>query len=244
MKNKDITIGKTPAYHVYPDDGAKHPGLIVIHEIWGLNEHVKDVANRFAKEGYSVLAPDLFHDTSFETEVAKGLFEEMHNPETRDEAQKKMRALFAPIQAPEFAEKTLAQLDECVNFLLADEHNNGKLGVIGFCFGGTYALALAAADSRINASVPFYGQPLSAEKIPGLASPVLAFLGEEDQGLIASLPALKEGMQKAGKDFKAVVYPGAGHAFFNDTNPRMYRPEAAKDAWKKTLDFLAQTINN
>jgi carboxymethylenebutenolidase len=244
MKNKDITIGSVPAYHVYPDDNAQHPGLIVIHEIWGLDEHIKDVANRFAEKGYSVIAPNLFHGMSFEGKISPTLFDEMRNPETRDEAQKKMRALFAPIQAPEFADKTVAQLKECVEYLLSDEHVDGKIGVLGFCFGGTYALALTAADPRIKASVPFYGQPLSSEKINNLQCPVLAFFGEEDAALMDSLPRLKEGMKQAGKDFTAIVYPKTGHAFFNDTNARMYNPEAAKDAWNKTLDFLLKNLNN
>src|SRR6185312_5418070 len=238
MNSKDITIGSIPAYHAYPDDGARHPGLIVIHEIWGLNEHVRDVANRFAEQGYSVVAPNLFHGMSFEGKIDHSLLDEMRNPETRDEAQKKMRALLAPIQAPEYADKAISQLKACVDYLLSDEHVSGKVGVLGFCFGGTYALALAADDARIEASVPFYGQPLPAEKIHSLNCPVLAFFGEEDAGLIASLPALKEGMQKAEKDFEAVVYPHTGHAFFNDTNARMYNREAAEDAWKKTLVFL------
>lgn len=244
MNKKDVTIGGMPAYHVYPDDGQKHPGLVVIHEIWGLNEHIKDVANRFAEKGYSVLAPNLFHGLSFEGKIDHSLLDEMRNPETRDEAQKKMRALLAPIQAPDYADEALSQLKECVDYLLADKHVSGKIGVLGFCFGGTYALALAADDTRISASVPFYGQPLPAEKIKTLACPVLAFFGEEDAGLMSSLPAFKEGMQKAGKSFEAVVYPHTGHAFFNDTNVRMYNAEAAQDAWNKTLDFLANNLDN
>src|ERR1700722_12871280 len=100
--NKDITISNFPAYHAYPDDGKKHPGLIVIHEIWGLDAHVKNGADRFAAQGYSVIAPNLFHGMSFEGKIDQVLLDEMHNPETRDEAQKKMRALMAPIMAPEF----------------------------------------------------------------------------------------------------------------------------------------------
>src|ERR1700683_5178138 len=94
--HKDIQIENMPAYHSYPEDGRKHPGLIVIHEIWGLNAHIKDVADRFAREGYSVVAPNLFHGMSFEGKIDQSLLDEMHDPSTRDEAQKKMRAILAP----------------------------------------------------------------------------------------------------------------------------------------------------
>jgi carboxymethylenebutenolidase len=242
MKSQDLIIGSTPAYYAYPDDGAKHPSLIVIHEIWGLDKHIRDVVNRFSAEGYSVLAPNLFHGLSFEGKISPTLFDEMRNPETKDEAQKKMRALFAPIQAPEFAEKTLSELKQCVDYLLQDAHVNGEVAVLGFCFGGTYSLALAGADSRIKASVLFYGHPLASEKVKNVNCPVLAFYGEEDTALVESLPALKEAMKKEGKDFTAVVYPNAGHAFFNNTNVKMYNAEAAKDSWTKTLEFLKKVL--
>jgi carboxymethylenebutenolidase len=241
--NKDITIDGVPAYHSYPDGSGKHPGLIVIHEIWGLNQHTKDVADRFAKEDYSVLAPNLFHGMSFEGKVDNSILNEMHNPETRDEAQKKMRAIMTPIQAPQFAEHALAKLEECVKYLVENAHvTSGDVGVIGFCFGGTYAFALAALDPRIKATVPFYGHPLKEEKIPGLNCPILAFYGEQDQNLMDSLPALKEAMKKNNKDFTSIVYPNTGHAFFNDTNPRTYNKEAAEDAWHKTLAFLKKNL--
>ena len=243
MTNKELLIGTTPTYHVFPDDGAKHPGLIVIHEIWGMNDHIKDVANRFAEQGYSVVAPNLFHGMSFEGKADHTILDEMKNPETKDVAQKKMRELFAPIQAPEFAKTILDQLTECTNYLLADTSVSDNVGTLGFCWGGGYALAFAAHDARVKAVVSFYGQPLAPEKIKDLACPVLSFFGEEDAALIASLPTLKEGMKEAGKDFTDVVYPKAGHAFFNDTNARMYNADAAEDAWKKTLEFLSKNLN-
>src|SRR5271168_595612 len=137
--SKDILINGFPAYHSYPNNKVGHPALIVIHEIWGLTDHVKDVANRFTSEGYSVLAPNLFHGMSFEGKIDHSLLEEMRNPETRDEAQKKMRALMAPIREPQFAEAALIKLKECIDYLINDEHVNGEVGVTGFCFGGTYA---------------------------------------------------------------------------------------------------------
>jgi carboxymethylenebutenolidase len=114
--------------------------------------------------------------------------------------------------------------------------------VVGFCFGGTYSFHLAAHDPRVKVAVPFYGQPPTEAEIPNIACPVLAFYGDQDANLMQTLPALKENMQKNGKPFEAIVYPGVGHAFFNDTNTRAYNREAAQDAWGKTLAFLKANL--
>jgi len=242
--HKEITIGNFPAYHAYPDDGQKHPGLIVIHEIWGLADHIKSVADRFVAQGFSVVAPNLFHDMAFESALDPQLFNEMQNPETRDAAQQKLRALMAPLRSPEYAQSAIVKLKECVDFLLAHEHCNGKVAVLGFCFGGTYAFQLAALDPRIKAAVPFYGQAPAAENIAGISCPVLAFYGDQDAPLMQTLPQLKEQMQAEGKQFEAVVYPETGHAFFNDTNKKMYRPGPAEDAWNRTLEFLRKNLDS
>jgi carboxymethylenebutenolidase len=240
--NEALILGTTPVYHARPDDGQKHPGLVVIHEIWGLAPHIKDVANRFAAEGYSVWAPDLFQDTPIEGKIDAALMEEMNNPETRDEAQKKLRAFFAPTQSPEFGKQTVVTLKTCLDHLLKNEGVNGEAGVLGFCFGGTYSFQLAIQDPRVKAAVAFYGQPPKAEDIPRLHSPVLAFYGDQDAHLMQSLPELEEEMKKNGKAFEAVVYPGVGHAFFNDMNTRMYNQDAAHSAWNKTLQFLSKNL--
>jgi carboxymethylenebutenolidase len=247
--NKNIKIGDMPAYHSYPATDAqnkkganKNPGLIIIHEIWGLDAHVKDVADRFAAQGYSVLAPNLFHNLPFDGKISNTLLDEMMDPATKDEAQKKIREVMAPISSPEYAQAALAELKACVDYLVADEHANGKIAVLGFCFGGTYAFHLVAQDSRITAAVPFYGQPPMPEEISKISVPVLAFYGDEDEHLMKSLPKLREDMKAQGKDFTAIVYPKAGHAFFNDTNKNRYRPEAAKDSWDKSLAFLKEHL--
>ncbi len=247
--NKNILIGETPAYHTYPDGtggdtvAQKHPGLIVIEEIWGVADHIKSVADRFAAEGYSVLSPELLPKGLLEIltpQIQKDLFD----PEKRDAVQPKLREAMQPIHQPEYARNAIATLKACVDYLAADENVDATHGiaVVGFCFGGTYAFHLAANDSRIRAAVPFYGQAPTPEEIPNINCPVLAFYGDQDAHLMETLPALRENMARDGKSFEAVVYPGAGHAFFNDTNARMYRAEAAGDAWKKTLAFLEKSI--
>jgi carboxymethylenebutenolidase len=237
--NKNITIGSAPAYHTYPEDGQKHPGLIVLEEIWGVNDHMRSVADRFAAEGFSVLSPELLPAGLLETmtpEIQKDLFD----PEKRNEIQPVLRAAMQPIHQPEYAADTIATLKACVDYLLADDGVDGTVAVLGFCFGGSYSFHLAAHDARIRAAVPFYGQPPSEEELPSIACPVLAFYGDQDAALMETLPKLKEDMQANGKDFEAVVYPNVGHAFFNDTNAHAYDAACAQDAWEKTLAFLSR----
>jgi carboxymethylenebutenolidase len=240
--NTQITIGDTTAYHTYPDDGQKHPGLIIIEEIWGLNAHIRSVADRFAAEGYSVLSPELLPEGLLEI-LTPQLQKDLFDPEKRHEAQPKLREAMLPVHQPEYAKKSIAVLKECVDYLIADEGVDGNIAVLGFCFGGSFSFHLAANDARIKAAVPFYGQAPSEEEIQNIHIPILAFYGEQDEHLMDSLPKLKEEMEKQNKDFKAVVYPGVGHAFFNDTNPRAYNADMAADAWEKTLAFLKEHLS-
>lgn len=230
------------AYHTFPDDGQKHAAVILIHEVWGLNDHIKNVADRLAQEGFNVLAPDLLSETGITQKVDQSIMKAIANPLTRDEAQKKLREAMAPAHAEGFAVQTVAKLKTAVAFILEDENVTGKVGVMGFCFGGTYSFSLAE-DSRIRAAVPFYGHaPENLEEIKDISCPVLAFYGENDHTLMEQLPHLKSAMQQNGKSFRSVVYPHTGHAFFNDTNLATYNPEAARDAWDKALGFLRTNL--
>ena len=238
--NKNIEIAGKSVYHSYPDavtDGKKHPGLIVLEEIWGVNDHVRSVADRFAAEGFTVLSPELLPEDLLEMltpQIQKDLFD----PEKRNEVQPKLREAMTPINQPGYAEDAIVTLKACVDYLLADSGCDGTVSVLGFCLGGTYSFNLAAHDSRIKAAVPFYGHAPSEEDMAKISCPILAFYGDQDANLMESLPNVQEEMQKLGKDFEAVVYPGVGHAFFNDTNTRAYDEKSAKDAWEKTLVFL------
>jgi carboxymethylenebutenolidase len=224
--------------------GEPRGGLIVNHEIWGLVDHTRDVANRFAAEGYLVYAPDLLSDVGTTPEIGEELQAIMGDADEarRVEAQPRLRAAFAPVGNPEFGAKTVKRLVAILDALAAEPGVNGRLGVIGFCFGGTYAFALAAKDSRIRASIPFYGSPPSPEDMKTIGCPVLAIYGQHDPNLIDALPTVREQMAQAGVDFTAKVYPDAGHAFFNDQNPRQHDPAAAADAWTLALDFLAANL--
>jgi len=234
---QEITICGVSAYHSFPDDGGKHPGLVLIEEIWGVDSHIRSVADRLAAEGFGVIAPELLPKGILET-LTPQMKIDLFDPEKRNEVQPKLREAMQPIMQPEYAKDAIVKLKACVDYLAADGQGDGNVGVLGFCFGGTYAYHLAAHDPRIKAAAPFYGQPPGEDEIPAIRCPVLAFYGDRDAPLMQSLPALKDAMEKNGKAFEAVVYPHAGHAFFNDTNPRSYNPEAAEDAWKRLLAFL------
>ena len=230
--------GEFSAYKSHPDDTNKHPGLIVIQEIWGMTDHIKDVANRFAAEGFNVIAPDLLSETGITEKIDQTIMAELHDPATRDEAQKKMREATAPLAQPEFGMDALEKLKKSFSVLLDDPMSDGTISVVGFCFGGTYTFALAAAEPKLKKAVAFYGQPPQLEQIKNIHASILAFYGEKDLRLMESLPELKEHMAEAGVSFEAIVYPNCGHAFFNDTNPVTYNAPAANDAWQKTLEFL------
>ncbi|MCU1558221.1 MAG: dienelactone hydrolase family protein [Microbacteriaceae bacterium] len=232
-----------PAYIARPDGDPKG-GLIVIHEIWGLVDHIMAVADRFAAEGYLVVAPDLLSSVGIEAQVGAELSAIMRSPDerVRTEGQPRLRDAFAPIQAPEYGTWAVTALRSSVDFLAAQTGIDGRIGVVGFCFGGSYSFALAVADPRVRAAVPFYGAPPDLADVAKVTAPILAIYGEDDQRLMDSLPEVTAAMQAAGVRFSRQIYEGAGHAFFNDANPHAYRPDAAADAWRRTLEFLGAEL--
>jgi carboxymethylenebutenolidase len=229
------------AYRAEPE-GEITGALVVIHEIWGLVDHITDVADRFAAEGYLVLAPDILGPIGVSAEVGVELQRLMFNADekTRTEAQPIMREKLAPSNAPEYASWAVNALMSAVDYLEAQPGVDGRIGVTGFCFGGGYSFALAAADPRVRAAVPFYGYPPTS--VDTIACPVLALYGDTDERLMTSLPALTATMADAGVNFTAQTYEGAGHAFFNDTNSITYRPDVAADAFARTLAFLRTNL--
>lgn len=231
-----------PAYVVRPRKEVKG-GLIVIHEVWGLTDHIKSVADRYADEGYHVIAPELLGEIGITAGLAGQLQEELFDPERRAAAQPKIRELMAPINVPGFAGQTTAKVQECFDYLAAQEDVGERVGVTGFCFGGTYSFALAVQQSKLRVAVPFYGHAdYSFQELAEIQCPILAFYGENDERLMAQLPELKAKMLEAGVDFTAQVYRDAGHAFFNDTNRFAYNKVAAKDAWEKALEFIDKSF--
>lgn len=215
--------GKANGYLVKPEGDAKRPGLIVIQEWWGLNDHIKDVAGRFAAQGYVVLAPDLYDGV-----VTKDA----------EEAGRLMQGLQK--------EKALSYLNGAVEYLQKRPDVKAEaIGVTGFCMGGTYSLLLACHNRQIKVAAPFYGDVPSDAELENLSVPVL-FIGAENDPWITQdkMNHLADALKKFNKQGTAKVYPGVGHAFFNNTRPEAYNENAAKDAWTTVNAFLAQHLQS
>jgi carboxymethylenebutenolidase len=207
---------KTMGFLTRPKDNAKHPAVIVIHEIWGVVDHIKDVSNRLAREGYVALAVDLFEGKTV-SKLEEGF---------------KFRQQFSE-------EKILGDLNGAFNYLKSLPYVNPKrIGSIGFCMGGGLSLLLACQNKELAAAVIFYGRnPSPIDRLKNIQCPILCNYAGADMAITESdINLLKQTLTKYGKTFDIKVYPGAPHAFFNDTR-ESYRPDAAKDAWTRTLQF-------
>ncbi|MFV0319848.1 MAG: dienelactone hydrolase family protein [Microbacterium sp.] len=230
--------GESFDVYIARPEGDPIGGLILVHEVWGLVDHIRDVADRYAALGWLVAAPDILSRGGIEPAVGAELFAEMNSPdeEVRVAAQPRLRDALTVTLAPEYAGWAVGALRATGDWLTA-EGVGDRLVVTGFCFGGTYAFLLATADDRIRAAAPFYGRAPEAPQIARITCPVLAFYGQHDPSLIDALPQVKAEMAAADVDFEAVVYADAAHAFFNDTGPR-YRAADAADAWDRVTTFL------
>lgn len=233
--------GELTAYLARTEQTARG-AVIVVHEVWALNDHTRDIADRFAQEGYIALAPDLLRDTIDVKAIAPFQLD-YFDPKKRNEVQPKLRAKMTPIHNPAFAEATLARLDACFEYLYGLKEAEQRVAITGFCFGGTYSYGMAVREPRLKLAVPFYGHcNYSVDELRMITCPVRAFYGENDEGLMGSLPDVKARMKSADVDYETKVYPNCAHAFFNDTNRFAYNEAAASDAWKRTLDYLQQFV--
>jgi carboxymethylenebutenolidase len=206
-----------------PQNKGKFPAVIVIHENRGLNDHTRDVARRFAAEGFVALAPDLLS--------RKGGTAGMASP---DKARESLSTLPA--------EDAISDLKAGLAYL--NNHKKvkkGRLASVGFCWGGARSFLLAAESEILRAAVVFYGSAPPAEKLVQVRVPVLGIYGETDERITSRVPEVESALKKANKQFEYKIYPGAGHAFFNDTGER-YNKDAAQDAWTRTLAFLRKNL--
>ena len=213
------------AFVAAPQATGKRPAIIIVQEWWGLTDHMKDIARRYAAEGYVAIAPDLYSRLGHALTTDAG------------EAGKLMNTLKQ--------EDGLADLNATVGYLKSvPEVDATRLGITGFCMGGSYALMLPCSNAEIRAAVPFYGQvPNPDTPIQKLACPILYIYGEDDGWITkADVQRLAGALKKYGKAGEIKTYPGAPHAFFRDTDPSVYRPEAAKDAWAMTKTFFKQHL--
>jgi len=213
--------GKVHGYLVYPAKfQGKLPTVLVVHENRGLNPHIEDVARRLALEGYIAFAPDALNPLGGypgDEDKARELFPKLDQAKTREDFVAAAGALKA---LPE---------------------SNGKLGVVGFCYGGGVANLLATRLPDLAAAVPFYGAPPALEDVPKIKATVLVHHAGKDDRLLATWPKYEEALKAAHTNYTAYVYPGVEHGFNNDTTPR-YDDAAAKLAWQRTLTLFGQTL--
>jgi carboxymethylenebutenolidase len=213
--------GTTSGYLALPSSG-KGPGVLVIQEWWGLVPHIKDIAERFAKEGYVALAPDLYHgETTTSPDRAGKLMMSLRI----DEAEKELRG--------------------AIQYLLNNQSvEPKKTGTIGFCMGGVLSLYAASKNPQVNACVIFYGGfPGIEPDLPNLKAPVLGLYAEKDTFVTPeSVKQLERKLQTLRKSADIHIYRDVDHGFFNDTREGIYNPEAAKDAWQRVLTFFGQHL--
>jgi carboxymethylenebutenolidase len=205
-----------------PEGGGPFPGVIVVQEWWGLDDHIKDVTQRFAQEGFIALAPDLFHG-----KVTK----------EPGEAQRLMMSLNMG--------QATKELTKAADYLASRPEVAGRgIGAIGFCMGGGLALNLACESPHIQAVAPFYGgNPSPIDKVQNLRGPLFGAYAENDNFASESVRRqLEEALKYHGISHDVKVYPGTEHAFFNDTRAEVYNREAAEDAWQRALNLFRDNL--
>ncbi len=215
---KLVQLGNVSGYLAQPTGTGPWPALIVIQEWWGLDRQTESIAGRFAAIGYLAFAPDLYH----------GELAPLGDGEKAGELVQK----YGP-GAP-------ADLETVFDALRKHADCNGKVGSVGFCFGGRMALALGLARP-LDAVCTFYGGGMQQlfDRLHELKSPVLGMFGDKDQSIPAgTVQQFDKLLDQAGVEHEIIVYPNSGHAFFRDRDTSVYKPEAAKDAWERATRFF------
>jgi len=255
--------GEIQAYQARPQTEEPRPAVIVIHDIYGLSDHTRDVANRFAQEGYVAFAPHLFSRPELVNELtpdnirqAMGFTMSLPRERMGDSAfiQEEMAKLpeesravvqrVSPLLMGGMPRDKMTQdLVKAVHFLEERRFvQAGKVVSVGFCFGGGMSFNLAC-EAKLAGCVVFYGEnPTPIEKVQNIPCPVLGLYGAEDLRINRSLDTLVKAMVDYKKDFEMRIYPNAAHAFFKDTDPNVYRKHASRDAWERVLNFYKRVL--
>jgi len=215
--------GEVRAYFARPKGDAKLPGVVVIHENRGLNAHIEDVTRRVALEGFLALAPDALSPLG-------------GTPEDSEKAP----ALIGQLDK----EKTTKNFVAAVKYLKTHPLSTGKVGVVGFCWGGAMANQVAVHSPDLVAAVPYYGAAPAPEDVPKIKASLLLQYAGMDERINAGIPAFEAALKAASVNYKIYVYEGAQHAFNNDTSPTRYNKEAAQLAWQRTIAFLKEKLTS
>jgi carboxymethylenebutenolidase len=213
--------GDVKAKLARPKDNAKHPGVVVIHENRGLNAHIADVTRRVALEGFIAVSPDALSPAG-------------GTPEDETKAVELIGKLDQ--------QSTVKNFVAAVKYLKTHPASTGKVGVVGFCWGGAMANQVAVNSTDVNAAVPYYGRQPVAEDVPKIKASLLLHYAGLDEGINKGIPAYEEALKKAKIDYKLYMYEGAQHAFNNDTNTARYNKEASETAWKRTIAFFKEKL--
>ncbi|MSO97358.1 MAG: dienelactone hydrolase family protein [Rhodospirillaceae bacterium] len=215
-------VGTVKGYLALPKDASKKtPAVVVIHENRGLTPHIKDVARRLAVAGYIGLAPD-------GVSILGG------TPDNEDQ----VREMFAKLDLQKAAQEFIG----AVNYLASHPRSTGKVGCVGFCWGGTMANQLAVSSDKLAAVVPFYGRQPDTADVPKIKAPLLLHYAGNDERIDAGITAFEAALKANGKSYELHMYDGAQHAFHNDTAPTRYDEKSATLAWSRTLKFFAKHL--
>lgn len=213
--------GEIKAYMARPKGAAKLPAVIIIHENRGLNAHIEDVTRRVALEGFFALAPDLLSPLG-------------GTPADEDTA----RDMIGKLDRKQMVQNAAS----AVPFLKKHANGNGKVGVVGFCWGGSPAGQVAVDAPDLDAAVVYYGQQPDASEVEKIRAPLLLHYAGLDARINAGIPAFVDALKKANKNYVMYMYEGANHAFNNDTSEARYHKQAAEQAWSRTIAFLKDNL--
>lgn len=222
IAQESVTYGEMKGYVARPKSPAGAlPGVVIIHENRGLNEHTRDVARRMALEGFIALAPDFLTPSG-------------GTPVNEDEA----RALIGKLDAAQ----TLANAQASVDYLLARTDTVKAVGAVGFCWGGALVNRLATKSPNLKAGVAYYGSQAPVADVPGIKAALLLHYAGQDERINAGIEAYRKALTDAGKTFEIHIYDGVQHAFNNDTSEARYNKAAADLAWGRTVAWLKKYL--
>lgn len=219
VTTEEVTFGTGEGFYAEPVAAGEYPGVVMIHEWWGLNDYIRDTARDLAAQGYRVVAVNLFHKPP---------------ATTPDEARAQVGALDQ--------KRATTELRAAAAFLR--ERGANKIASLGWCFGGAQSLHLALSGENLNATVIYYGSnpPVSSEGLKAITWPLLGIYGDKDTGIpVERVEQFTQALTEAGVVHAIHIYPGVGHAFANPSGAN-YAPEPTRDAWAKTLAFLQEHL--
>jgi len=225
LRAQDVTYegssGVMTGYLARPAGDTKAPAVLVIHENRGPQPHIRDVARRVAVAGFVALAPDFMSPIG-------------GTPATEDEARTKFSGVRVPV--------ALADALKSTAFLRSRPEATGKVGVVGFCWGGAMTGHVAAAGDDVQGAVVFYGTAPALDKVPAIKAPLLLHYAGIDERVNATVPGFEAALKQAAKTYTLHMYEGVNHAFHNDTAGTRYNADAARLAWTRTVDFFNRTL--